>query len=157
MTSVLSAEEIKARTTKGPKIHLKQMKAWDGANVAFLELNGLQIQEWDTASQKRSDGDAVTIMDVGTTAEHLVKLSMATCELDEAGVPIPGTGKLVFGDTRADTLAVRNLGGALQESYWFCLKINQLRRIDEENLQKNSPAAPDSDSGPTSPTDGAAQ
>lgn len=154
--NVLSAQMIRDRTKDGPKIHVHAMKAWDGQLVAFQELNGLQIQEWDAANVRRTAEDAVTIMDVGTTAEHMVKLCMAECELDEAGVPVPGTGKRVFGDTRGDTLAVRNLGGALQESYWFCLKINQLRRIDDETAQKNSSAAPDSDSGVTSPTDGAA-
>lgn len=133
------------------------MRAWDNQTVAFMELNGLQIQEWDDANIRRTANDATTIMDVGTTAEHMVKLCLAECDLDDEGVPVPGSGRRVFGDTRADTNAVRNLGGALQESYWFCLKINQLRKIDDENMQKNSSTAPDSGSGAISPTAGDAQ
>jgi hypothetical protein len=157
MTSTLSAADIRNKTQAGPKIHLHQMRAWDNQTVAFMELNGLQIQEWDEANTRRTANDGTTIMDIGTTAEHMVKLCMAECDLDDAGEPVPGSGKRVFGDTRSDTLQVRNLGGALQESYWFCLKINQLRKIDDETMQKNSLTAPDSGSGATSPTDGDAQ
>ena len=153
---VLSIEEIRAKTSKGPAIHLHAMKAWDGAKVAFMELNGLQIHEWDNANLERSTNDSV-IMDTGTGAEHLVKLCMATCEVDAEGKPVPGTGKRVYGDTRADTLEVRHLGGALQESYMFCLKINRLRRVDDEDAEKNSSPVPSSDSGATLPTNGAAQ
>jgi hypothetical protein len=153
---VLSIEQIRAKTSKGPNIHLHAMRAWDGAKVAFLELNGLQIHEWDKANMDRSKDDRV-IMDTGTGAEHLVKLCMATCEVDAAGVPVSGTGKRVYGDTRAETLEVRQLGGALQEAYMFCLKINRLRRLDDEEAEKNLPPVPSSDTGSTSPTDGAAQ
>ncbi len=153
---VLSIEEIRAKTSKGPAIHLHAMRAWDGAKVAFLELNGLQIHEWDQANMKRSTNDSV-VMDVGTGAEHLVKLCMATCEVDANGAPVPGTGKRVYGDTRADTLEARNLGGALQESYMFCLKINRLRRLDDEEAEKNLSPVPSSDSGATSPIGGDAQ
>lgn len=156
MTKVMTAAEIKARTESGTKIHPYRMRAWDGALVAFQELNGLQIHEWDAAGVKRAANDAVTLMDTGTGAEHLVKLSMVECEFDENQQPIPGTAKRIFGDSRAETMQVRQLGGALQEAYLFCLKINQLRRVDEEQVEKNSSPTPDSDSGVTSPTDGAA-
>jgi len=157
MSSTLSAAAIKEKAKDGPKIHLRKIRSWGNQTVAFMELNGLQIMEWDTACTKRAANDAVTIMDVGTNAEHLVKLCMAECELDDEGNPVPGTGKRVFNDGRADTDAVRNLGGALQESYSFCLEINRLRKIDDEDVEKNSSASPSSDSGATSPTDGDAQ
>lgn len=157
MTSTLSAAAIKEKAKDGPKIHLRKIRAWDDQVVAFMELNGLQIMEWDDACGKRTAGDGVTLMDVGTNAEHLVKLCMAECELDAEGNPVPGTGKRVFNDSRADTDQVRNLGGALQESYLFCLKINRLRKKDDEDIEKNSSASPSSDSGATSPTDGDAQ
>ena len=157
MTSTLSAAAIKEKAKDGPKIHLRKIRAWDNQVVAFMELNGLQIMEWDEACTKRNGGDGVTIMDRGTNAEHMVKLCMAECELDDEGKPVPGTGKRVFDDSRADTDAVRNLGGALQESYSFCLEINRLRKIDDEEAQKNSSTAPDSGSGAISPTDGDAQ
>lgn len=157
MTSTLSAAEIKKKAEAGPKIHLRKIRAWDNQVVAFMELNGLQIMEWDAACTRRTANDGTTIMDQGTNAEHMVKLSMAECELDDEGNPVPGTGKRVFNDSKADTDAVRNLGGALQESYSFCLEINRLRKVDEEDVQKNSSASPSSDSGATLPTSGDAQ
>ena len=157
MSSTLSAAEIKKKGESGPKIHLRKIRAWDDQVVAFMELNGLQIMEWDDACSKRTAGDGPTIMDRGTNSEHLVKLCMAECELDADGNPVPGTGKRIFTDSRADTDIVRNFGGALQESYLFCLKINRLRKKDDEDIEKNSSTVPDSDSGATSPTDGDAQ
>jgi hypothetical protein len=150
----LSLQEIRSRAEAKQKVHPHTMRAWDGAEVLFQELDGLQIYEWDKANVDRGNGDMKVLMDTGTAAEHLVKLCMVAEKTDADGNVIPGEYVRVFGDSRTDTLAVRKLCAALQESYMFCLKINRMRRIDDEAAEKNSDPVPSSDSGATSPTAG---
>jgi hypothetical protein len=152
---MLTTEQIRAKAASGPPIHPYQVKAWGGEAVALQELDGLQIHEWDSANLERSKDERV-LLSRGTGAEHMVRLCLVTCDLDAEGNPVRGTGKRVFNDTRGDVLELRRFGGALQELYLECLKINRPRRVDEENAEKNSEPAPSSDSGATLPTDGAA-
>ena len=133
----LSKEEIRQKAAVGPKIHPLRVQAWDGEEVALQELDGLQIFEWDQAGAERSKNPNLCL-DRGTGAEHMVRLSLVECEYDEEGQPIRGTGVRVFGDGQADILAVRKLGGALQEMFTKCLAINRMLRSAEEETEKNS-------------------
>ena len=152
---MLTAEQIREKATAGPQLHVVRVASWGGEKVVLQELDGLQAHEFDKGCLDRSKDDRVA-MDYGTTAEHLVRLSLVSCEFDENGLPIRGTQKRVFGDTRPDIQAIRGLGAALSELYMKSLKVSRMRKIDEEETEKNSEPVPSSDSGSTSQTDGAA-
>lgn len=153
---MLTAEAIRDKTTKGPKLHKVTVKSWGDETTVLQELDGLQSYEWDKASMERLKDERYAL-EYGTGAEHLVRLCLVTCDCDENGEPISGTQKRVFGDTRADTNAVRRLGAALNELYQKCLRVNRMRVKDEEEAEKNSGPVPSSDTGSTSPTGGDAQ
>jgi hypothetical protein len=152
---MLTAEAIRAKAKQGPKLHSVKVAAWDGETVVLQELDGLQMYEWDKACLERSKDERFAV-EYGTTPEHMVRISLVTCDIGEDGIPVSGTQKRVFNDTRADIHQVRGLGSALHELYMKCLKINRLRVKDEEEAEKNSEPVLSSDSGLTSPTDGAA-
>jgi hypothetical protein len=155
-SGMLTAEAIRQKTTTGPKLHKVTVKAWGDEVTVLQEIDGLQSYEWDKASMERLKDDRYA-MEYGTGAEHLVRLCLVTCDLDDSGEPVSGTQKRVFADSRADILAVRRLGAALTELYGKCLRINRMRVKDEEETEKNSGPVPSSDSGATSPTGGDAQ
>jgi hypothetical protein len=148
----LTAEQIRNRIKDGPVLHKVKLKAWDGDEVVLQELDGLQIANWDAENLERSKDNR--LLSKSTPTEHLVRLCLVTCDFDEHGEPIRGTQKRVFEDTTLDCREVRKLGAALQELNFHCARINMLRRIDEEAVEKNSSPVPSSDSGSTSPTDG---
>lgn len=151
----LTAEQIRNRVKDGPVLHVVKLKAWDGESVVLQELDGLQIANWDAENIDRSKDSRLLMK--STPTEHLVRLCLVSCDFDENGVPVRGTQKRVFEDTPADCREVRKLGAALQELNFHCARINMLRRIDEETVEKNSSPVPSSDSGATSLTDGDAQ
>jgi hypothetical protein len=148
----LTAEQIRARIKNGPVLHVVTLKSWDGEKVVLQELDGLQIANWDAENLERSKDNR--LLSKSTPTEHLVRLCLVSCEFDEQGEPIRGTQKRVFEDTTPDCREVRKLGAALQELNFHCARINMLRRIDEETVEKNSSPVPSSDSGASSPTSG---
>ena len=150
----LTAEQIRNRVKGGPVLHVVKLKAWDGETVVLQELDGLQIANWDAENIERSKDNSRLMK--STPTEHLVRLCLVSCDFDEQDPPQPirGTQKRVFGDTAEDCRDARKLGAALQELNFHCGRINFLRKIDEETVEKNSSPVPSSDSGATSPTDG---
>ncbi len=148
----LTAEQIRARIKGGPVLHKVKLKCWDGEEVVLQELDGLQIANWDSENAERSKDNRLLMR--STATEHLVRLSLVTCEFDENGEPVRGTQKRVFQDTTEDCRDARKLGAALQELNFHCARLNMLRKIDEEQLEKNSSPVPSSDSGASSQTNG---
>ena len=134
---LMTKEEIEALSSDGPKIHTFKVAAWGGREVVLRELDGLQSLEWDIAQLERhkNPGSSTT---QGTGAEHLVQL----CLVD------PTTKEPMFSSKDRIT-TIRNFGGALQELYQRCSKINSFRVVDAEDTEKKSSETPNSDSLPT--------
>jgi len=149
---MLTRDSIRQKAAAGPRAHVVFIRSWND-NVILRELDGLQMLEWDTAANERLKEPGRAI-DLGSGAEHMVRMSLCEGQLDADGNPIPDSLKRMYGDTRADLQEVRNFGSALNHLYQHCLRINGLTRDDAEEVRKNSTTVLKSDTGSTSPTDG---
>lgn len=121
---LLSREDIEQLTKLGPATHPVNVDAWGGRQVLLREMDGLQSLEWDMAQVDRHKDPGLSAR-IGTGAEHLVQL----CLIDSA------TNQPMFSPSERTTL-VRNMGGALQELYQRCVRINRLRSIDRDEDEK---------------------
>lgn len=140
MPELMTFQEIMDKCQAGQPIHTVPIRAWGGKSVRLREADGLAMLEWDTAQIERHKDPGLAAR-TGTGTEHLVQLCLLK----------PDTDELMF-STKEQVTSIRKLGGALQEIYQHCLRINRLRMQDTEELGKSSPETPSSDGSSTSQT-----
>jgi len=150
---MLTADQIRAKGAKGRPVHRIPVLSWNSEEVCIQELDSMQIFEWDTANEARRK-DQREVMDRGTTQEHMIALSLVTCEFDDDGHVIPETVARIFDTKKSDLAAIRNFGAAGQEIHQACLMLNRLTVKDSEDARKNLQKILGSAGGAILPTNG---
>jgi len=148
--SLLNGEKLKAKAAAGIKYHIVPIEAWGGEKVCLRELDGIQLHEWDTRNAQRAKDERV-VMDLGTSVEHLICLSLvdvswqdgydqsAETFLNDDGTLRPGVkANPVFPrGNKEDCRTVRAWGAAATEIHTACLVINRLTGSQMQAMQKN--------------------